>query len=329
MLASLLKTAVLSVSAAANAFTMHPITTNKKNSTLLGQYDIDIGEGASSTNATISNTPFTYSGIIITQWNYITNSTQYSNNSVFVNAKQMCESMHLGNYPLDANTPDWLHEDLPVAICIEKYEIVTSQNLLEANYVFDNELSLNTYNNPYTVRTLMITTTDNKIIGPLAENNSSLTSERYLYNYYRNFDGGKYGYNYSTVLDTTQESTYTYSGGEDLSLAPRSTNYLIVMTYVSCGIGQGNQIGIPTPNFNYHSNLELSGRFAVITDAIEVIDIPTLMFTILTMPFSFVSQAFNLTLFPGTNYQINIARILLTLFAIAVIVIVLLKVFKK
>ena len=44
---------------------------------------------------------------------------------------------------------------------------------------------------------------------------------------------------------------------------------------------------------------------------IEVVDIPGLMFTVLTMPFSFISTAFNLTLFPGTPYQINISELFL------------------
>ena len=52
----------------------------------------------------------------------------------------------------------------------------------------------------------------------------------------------------------------------------------------------------------------------------EVIDIPSLLFTILTMPFAFISQAFNLTLFPGTPYQINISNLFLTILAILIFV---------
>ena len=52
----------------------------------------------------------------------------------------------------------------------------------------------------------------------------------------------------------------------------------------------------------------------------EVIDLPGLMWDILTMPFAFVSQAFNLTLFPGTPYQINIANLFLSLIAIVTFV---------
>lgn len=43
----------------------------------------------------------------------------------------------------------------------------------------------------------------------------------------------------------------------------------------------------------------------------EVIDLPTLLFTILTLPFTFITQAFNLTLFSGTIYEINFGDIIL------------------
>lgn len=50
----------------------------------------------------------------------------------------------------------------------------------------------------------------------------------------------------------------------------------------------------------------------------EIVDIPNLMFTVLTMPFAFYSQAFNLTLFPGTKYSFNIGNFLLCLLAVLI-----------
>ena len=41
------------------------------------------------------------------------------------------------------------------------------------------------------------------------------------------------------------------------------------------------------------------------------------MFKILTMPFSFISQAFNLTLFPNTQYAFNISNFFLGLITIS------------
>lgn len=62
-------------------------------------------------------------------------------------------------------------------------------------------------------------------------------------------------------------------------------------------------------------NGEILG-ITTITGGYEVIDIPSLMFTILTLPFSFITQAFNLTLFPNTPYSINIGNLFLSIVAI-------------
>lgn len=53
---------------------------------------------------------------------------------------------------------------------------------------------------------------------------------------------------------------------------------------------------------------------------IEVVDIGSLMFTILSLPFSFFSQAFNFTLFAGTPYAINIADTLLLVLIVLIII---------
>ncbi|MBP5651520.1 MAG: hypothetical protein J6X00_02495 [Clostridia bacterium] len=53
------------------------------------------------------------------------------------------------------------------------------------------------------------------------------------------------------------------------------------------------------------------------SQVVEVIDIMPMMFKILTMPFTFISQAFNVTLWEGTPYQFNFANFILSLIAIA------------
>lgn len=60
----------------------------------------------------------------------------------------------------------------------------------------------------------------------------------------------------------------------------------------------------------------------------EVVDIPGLMFTVLTLPFSFISQAFNLTIFPGTPYQINFTNLFMTVIAIFVLLWLIKHIFK-
>lgn len=58
----------------------------------------------------------------------------------------------------------------------------------------------------------------------------------------------------------------------------------------------------------------------------EYVDIPNLMFTILTLPFSFITQAFNITLFPNTPYSINIGNLFLSIVAIILLMWILQKI---
>lgn len=67
-------------------------------------------------------------------------------------------------------------------------------------------------------------------------------------------------------------------------------------------------------------NINITGTNIIPDGTYEVIDIPGLMWEIITMPFAFVSQAFNLTLFPGTPYQLNISNLFLSIIAIFVFV---------
>lgn len=64
------------------------------------------------------------------------------------------------------------------------------------------------------------------------------------------------------------------------------------------------------------SNTQISYTYTYNTDSTgEVVDVGGLLWDILAMPFSFISTAFNLTIFPNTPYQINVANILFTLIA--------------
>lgn len=56
---------------------------------------------------------------------------------------------------------------------------------------------------------------------------------------------------------------------------------------------------------------------------IEVVDVGSLLFQILSMPFTFMSVAFDLTIFPGTPYQINFSNLFLTLIAVMIFIFIL------
>lgn len=78
-------------------------------------------------------------------------------------------------------------------------------------------------------------------------------------------------------------------------------------------------------NMNIISDIQTTNNFTIEVpdNTYEVIDLPGLMFTILGMPFAWFSTAFNLTIFPGTPYAIDIGSLILSLIAglIAIIVI--------
>lgn len=83
---------------------------------------------------------------------------------------------------------------------------------------------------------------------------------------------------------------------------------------------EGNQINdilswLPEKDYSY----TISGNFIPGTH-IEVIDLPSIMFQVLGMPFTFITTAFSLTLFPGTPYAIDIGNIFLGFLGIAFII---------
>lgn len=59
----------------------------------------------------------------------------------------------------------------------------------------------------------------------------------------------------------------------------------------------------------------------------EVVDIPGLMFTIISLPFSFISTAFNLTIFPNTPYAVNFANLFMVILAAFILMWLIKKVF--
>ena len=60
----------------------------------------------------------------------------------------------------------------------------------------------------------------------------------------------------------------------------------------------------------------------------DIVDIPGLILTIITLPFSFISQAFNITLFKGTPYAINVSTMLLTIVGGAILIWLIVKIIK-
>lgn len=129
--------------------------------------------------------------------------------------------------------------------------------------------------------------------------------------------------NYST---TTTKNLANYTIDQDTQLNTEIQLNNIWKTYIITYVqwDQESQQELATSSNNYDEDLltidnaEIYGVLAPI-DAYEVIDIPGLMFTILTLPFSFITQAFNITLFPNTPYSINIGNLFLSIVAIIIL----------
>ena len=121
---------------------------------------------------------------------------------------------------------------------------------------------------------------------------------------------GKTNYIYILVNPIYVDDPYHVSSNDYLWVDQNSTNQ-----YLDFFIGDStitfSGIGMPSIN-NY-----------------EVVDIPGMMWEILAMPFAFISTAFNLTLFPGTPYQVNISNLILMVFGVLVFIFIFKLLLKK
>lgn len=152
----------------------------------------------------------------------------------------------------------------------------------------------------------------------------------------KDVDNGFYYTNKTTLIESVEapdpNRLNTMTTTLSIEIAPKQDNY-VVIDIVPCAlaykenddtlwenknvlIGIGNYSG----SIMWPGNTYISGTNIIPNGSYEVIDIPGLMWEILTMPFAFVSQAFNLTLFPGTPFQINIANLFLSVLAIFVFI---------
>ena len=168
------------------------------------------------------------------------------------------------------------------------------------------------------------------------------------WNIYQTLISGVYGTNYQRqernyqfeVNNQTETNTF-YDISVDINIDSSKTNYVYVymeptytiganvedpyLTLYNSQAGQdvtGEYTNLftggkwPSP----YRSIELSGYYIVPPTNYEVIDIPGMMWEILSMPFAFISTAFNLTLFPGTPYQVNISNLVLMVFGVLVFI---------
>lgn len=157
-------------------------------------------------------------------------------------------------------------------------------------------------------------------------NYKNITYNRETYN---DLTSGEYGLNFN-IYSSYEEVEYSSGGVEgvlninqDIPIISDRNNYIytfIELTEVQqtsdVPLTDANQYGFIEP-----TDITIDGVYVPYnSNDYEVIDIPNIMFTILSMPFTFVSQAFNLTLFPNTPYQLNISNLFLSIIAVLIFV---------
>ena len=139
---------------------------------------------------------------------------------------------------------------------------------------------------------------------------------------YGGYDGA-ITYNFTNIGTTASAIYGSYQLDREIQIMPRQTNYYIIYEenrYID--ENEGYKAISYTPQYlNPTINITISADNIITSGgATEVVDIPGTMFTVLGMPFTFVSQAFNLTIFPGTPYEVNISLLLLGVLAVGIFV---------
>lgn len=110
----------------------------------------------------------------------------------------------------------------------------------------------------------------------------------------------------------TYNQQTTWSERPQVAVITRKTYYLDSNTYYQDNIEVYEQGLLPQAT--------ITATYIAVDTQYEVVDIAGLMFNILGMPFTFISTAFNLELFPGTPYYVNISNLLLGIFALIVFI---------
>ena len=109
----------------------------------------------------------------------------------------------------------------------------------------------------------------------------------------------------------------SWSGNVTINSEPNSTLYIWNSIYM-----QTQETPIQAKVYTQGTWTALTFTQNQPTYTTEVIDIPSMILFILTAPFTFISQAFNITLFAGTQYQINVSYIFMAVITAGILILV-------
>lgn len=116
-----------------------------------------------------------------------------------------------------------------------------------------------------------------------------------------------------TAVNTTETEEVLYGPSEDYEL---KDNWGTITN------------GVVNWAYDYNNSVRITGYYTP-APVYEVVDLPGMMFNILSMPFTFISTAFNLTLFPGTPYVVHISSLFLVVLGTLIFVFIIKKVLGK
>lgn len=152
---------------------------------------------------------------------------------------------------------------------------------------------------------------------------------------------------YNGVQDIVSQNSSDTGNGNQLTsyfqnpvtLTYAATNYYYMVrafieeTNIETNYTYNNNLGyVEYEPLGVFNNIYLN-TYTTMTWEIEAstdgaIDIVGTLFEILGMPFAFISYAFNLTLFPGTAYSLNISHLFLALLVSGIVIFVIKKIYK-
>ena len=161
-----------------------------------------------------------------------------------------------------------------------------------------------------------------------------------LYNTFETLKANNYTSNYAMIdsLLTESNTPQLIRNNVDITIPKDSEDtqtYVYALTYfVVANFSETDQVLLDKTNENdplirFYAGGTIKGTALNVTINYEVIDIPSLMWEILSMPFAFISTAFNLTLFAGTPYQLNISNLFMMIFGVLVFIFILKMLLKK
>lgn len=323
---------------------------NAKETNVLTTKNQNIVNNYTETLQQVNNSSQTWTGYDLNEWTYqyteTETKTNYSYNSNYINV-MATKYQSTFSYTINNNFCIGYGNELHINTQENKnyYERITRSTfvfqLTPYNYNIDTETTIQLYN---------------VISSYLDEYNTEINySDKYLYksvyttsqadwSTYLNRQIVQYQCNVliNEIEDINNNFYYTkqnykeeisnygitpYNDITELQLTPKKTNYVIIDEVIAVNAYAYDQFNqeyeeleqnvIPLKTNNYaYGNITISGTNIIPDETYEVIDLPGLMWEILTMPFAFISQAFNLTLFPGTPYQVNISNLFLSIIAV-------------